>query len=162
MIGGVAVLPHLRHPDSIKTPDLGTFLAVTSHWDFPWAYFVYRWCYQVMLPPSCTYCVWNSNAIFYIPLALRLSLISFTLSYRKHLLDPILPSSRLTCLSPFSFKSENVIVMSLIWYLHLYLRLATNNKARLSRDNISWISVYDFGPFEHVQPIMNPQNYIII
>lgn len=68
-------------------------------------------CYQVMLPPSYTYSVWNSNAIFYILLALCSPPKSFTFSYPKLLLDPILSSSILTS-SPFyfSFKPENMIM----------------------------------------------------
>lgn len=41
------------------------FSADVSHC-FIWAHFAYRGCHPVMLPPTCTWGVWNPNAIFHV------------------------------------------------------------------------------------------------
>ena len=68
--GGLAVLPHLRYPDSIQRAEACMdffffFPADVSHC-FIWAHFAYRGCHPVMLPPTCTWGVWNPNAIFHV------------------------------------------------------------------------------------------------
>ena len=68
--GGLAVLPHLRYPDSIQRAEacmdfFFLFLADVSHC-FIRAHFAYRGCHPVMLPPTCTWGVWNPNAIFHV------------------------------------------------------------------------------------------------